>query len=158
MTRRNSMTTPVPNDVVDRIESALAATEPLVAGVRADQWTAATPCAGWDVHALVNHLVGGLRIYAAELTHAEAGQAHEDDWLGNDPVGVYRDAAGAVLAAWRSPGVMSTVVSISLGQVPAPMAAVIELTEIVVHASTSPSPPGRRATSTRTRRPHCSTS
>jgi uncharacterized protein (TIGR03086 family) len=127
------MTSPFPPDLVDRIESALAATDPLVAGVRADQWTATTPCAGWDVRTLVNHLVGGLRIYAAELTHTDAGRAHEDDWLGSEPVGAYRDAARDVLAAWRSSGVMSTTVSISLGQVPAPMAAVIELTEIVVH-------------------------
>jgi uncharacterized protein (TIGR03086 family) len=127
------MTPPIPHDVVDRIQSALAATDRLVAGVRDDQWTAPTPCSEWDVRTLVNHLVGGLRIYAAELTGTDAGQEHEDDWLGDDPVGAYRDAARSVLTAWRSPGAMSVTVSLGIGRMPAPMAAVIELTEIVVH-------------------------
>jgi uncharacterized protein (TIGR03086 family) len=127
------MTSPVPHDVVDRIESALAATDRLVAGVRPDQWSGETPCPEWDVRSLVNHLVGGLRIYAAELTHTDAGQEHEDDWLGDDPAGAYRDAARSVLAAWRSPGAMCAVIDLSVGRMPAPMAGVIELTEIVVH-------------------------
>ncbi len=127
------MTSPIPHDVVDRIESALAATDRLVAGIHPDQWDAETPCTDWDVRTLVNHLVGGLRIYAAELTSTDAGREHEDDWLGDDAIAAYRDAASAVLAAWRSPGAMSAVIDLSVGRMPAPMAAVIELTEIVVH-------------------------
>ena len=127
------MTSPIPPDVVDRIESALATTDRFVTGIRPEQWGLGTPCAGWDVRRLVNHVVGGLRIYTAELTGTQAGQAHEDDWLGDDPAGAYRDAARSVLAAWRSPGAMSLTVSLGIGQMPAPMAAVIELTEIVVH-------------------------
>ena len=69
------MTSPIPHDVVDRIESALAVTEPLVTGVRHEQWGPGTPCAEWDVRTLDNHLVGGLRIYAGELSGTDAGQA-----------------------------------------------------------------------------------
>jgi uncharacterized protein (TIGR03086 family) len=127
------MTSPFPPDLVDRIEAVLGATGRLVAGVGADQWGAPTPCAGWDVRTLVNHLVGGLRIYTAELSGTDAGQEHEDDWLGTDPAGAYRGAARDVLAAWRSPGALSGTVSLSVGRVPAPLAAVIELTEVLVH-------------------------
>jgi uncharacterized protein (TIGR03086 family) len=129
------MDAPLPHDLVDRIEAALAATDPLVAGVGADQWTSATPCPDWDVRTRVNHLVGGLRIYAAELTGTPPGRAHEDDWLGEGPVGAYREAARAVLTAWRSPGALTTTLSLSIGAVPAPLAAVVELTEIVVHGA-----------------------
>src|SRR4051794_28053432 len=127
------MTSPIPHDVVDRIENALAATDRLVAGVRPGQWGLPTPCPEWDVRTLVNHLVGGLRIYTAELTGTDAGQDHEDDWLGDDPAGAYCRAARSVLTAWRSPDAMSRTVSLGIGRLPAPMAAVIELTEIVVH-------------------------
>src|SRR5919202_2903813 len=91
-------------DVVGDINVALAGTGRLVAAVGADQWSAPTPCEGWDVRTVVNHVVGGMRIYAAELTGTDAGGEHEDDWLGDDPVAAYRDAATQVLAAWRSPG------------------------------------------------------
>lgn len=120
-------------DTIDQLEIALAATGRLVAAVGADQWTLPTPCEGWDVGTVVNHVVGGMRLYAAELTGTDAGGEHEDDWLGDDPTGAYRDAATQVLTAWRSPGAEQRMISLSFGTVPAPMAAIVELTEIVVH-------------------------
>src|SRR4051812_30937300 len=74
-----------------------------------------------------------MRLYTAELTGADAGGEHEDDWLGDGPIAAYRDAATRVLAAWRSPGAAERTIDLSFGTVPAPMAAIIELTEIVVH-------------------------
>jgi uncharacterized protein (TIGR03086 family) len=126
-------TGPADVDVVDALEAALATTGTLVAGIAATQWSAPTPCPGWDVGDLVNHLVGGLRIFTAQLTGTDAGGEHEDDWLGDSPTAAYTAAATAVLAAWRTPGVMARMLSISLGDVPAPLGAVIELTEVVVH-------------------------
>jgi uncharacterized protein (TIGR03086 family) len=122
-----------PTDVVDALEAALATTGTLVAGIAPTQWSAPTACPGWDVRALTNHLVGGLRIFTAQLTGTDAGGEHEDDWLGNSPAAAYTAAAAAVLAAWRAPGAMDRTLSISLGDVPAPLGAVIELTEVVVH-------------------------
>jgi uncharacterized protein (TIGR03086 family) len=126
-------TAPADVDDVDALEAALATTGALVAAIAPTQWSAPTPCAGWDVRTLTNHLVGGLRIFAAQLTGTDAGGEHEDDWLGDSPAATYNAAAAAVLAAWRAPGVMAGTLSISLGDVPAPLGAVIELTEVVVH-------------------------
>jgi uncharacterized protein (TIGR03086 family) len=56
--------------------------------VRSDQWTNATPCAEWDVRALVNHVVGEDRWVpplVAGLTIAEVGDALAGDLLGDDP-------------------------------------------------------------------------
>ena len=120
-------------DTIDDLELALATTGRLVAAIEPDQWSAPTPCDGWDVTTVVNHVVGGMRLYAAELTGTDAGAEHEDDWLGNDPLAAYRDAATQVLAAWRSPGAEQRTIGLSFGTVPAPLAAIVELTEIVVH-------------------------
>jgi uncharacterized protein (TIGR03086 family) len=122
-----------PADVLDRLAAALTTTGTLVAGVPATRWNDPTPCPGWDVRTLTNHLVGGLRIFAAQLTGRDAGGEHEDDWLGDAPAAAYADAAAAVLAAWRSSGAMDRTLDISLGPVPAPLGAIIELTEVVVH-------------------------
>lgn len=127
------MYTSDPAVVLGRLESALVTTGALVAGVTATEWTAPTPCPDWDVRELTNHVVGGLRLFAAQLNGTDAGGEHEDDWLGENPVAAYRDAADAVLDAWRAPGAMGRTLTISLGVVPAPLAAVIELTEVVVH-------------------------
>jgi uncharacterized protein (TIGR03086 family) len=120
-------------DTVNEIELALSTTAGLVQRIAAEQWTAPTPCAGWDVATVVNHVVGGMRLYTAELTGIPADGAHEDDWLGNDPLAAYGDAAARVLVAWRSPGAEQRTVDLSFGTVPAPMAAIVQLAEIVVH-------------------------
>jgi uncharacterized protein (TIGR03086 family) len=122
-----------PADVVDALAAALATTGDLVSGIAPTQWSAPTLCPRWDVRAVTNHLVGGLRIFTAQLTGTDAGAEHEDDWLGENPAAAYTNAAAAVLTAWRAPDAMSRTLSISLGDLPAPMGAVIELTEVVVH-------------------------
>ena len=46
-------------DISELHAQALDATGRIVRGVAADRWHTATPCAGWDARALVNHLVFG---------------------------------------------------------------------------------------------------
>jgi hypothetical protein len=46
---------------------ALDATGQLVAGVRDEQWLDPTPCPDWNVRDLVNHIIGGNRMFAGIL-------------------------------------------------------------------------------------------
>jgi uncharacterized protein (TIGR03086 family) len=133
LTTASGSTGPTASDVIDALEAALDTTGTLISGVTAAQWSAPTSCPGWTVRDVTNHLVGGLRIFTAQLTATDAGGEHEDDWVGDSPAAAYTAAATAALAAWRTPGVMARTLSISLGNVPAPLGAVIELTEVVVH-------------------------
>jgi uncharacterized protein (TIGR03086 family) len=116
-----------------QIERGLDMAADIVGAITEDQWTAATPCAGWTAHDVMNHLVGGMRIFTAELTGQEPEADHESDWLGDDPLGAFVAAASADRAAWRRPDALVGTVTISLGQLPGPMAAVVHLTELVVH-------------------------
>ena len=59
---------------VDQLRAALAHTGDLIAGVTAEQWAAATPCEGWDVRALVSHMVTGNRLFAAALRGDQPGR------------------------------------------------------------------------------------
>jgi uncharacterized protein (TIGR03086 family) len=66
----------------------VATFDTVIRQVRADQWTNPTPCAEWDVRALVNHVVGEDRWVpplVAGLTIAEVGDALAGDLLGDDP-------------------------------------------------------------------------
>ncbi|MBD0689883.1 TIGR03086 family protein [Streptomyces sp. CBMA123] len=121
--------------VVERIERAAATAGVLIAGIGPAQWKLPTPCADWDVTALVNHLVGGINLYVGRLTGTDPGRAHEDDWLGDDPVAAYRAAAAADLAAWRRPGALDRTVTIALGELPGEFAATVHLTELAVHGA-----------------------
>ncbi len=105
----------------------------IVAGITTDQWATPSPCEGWSVREVLNHVVGGMRIFAAELTGREPEAEHEADWLGADPVGAFTAAAELDVAAWHAPGALAGTVTISLGQLPAGFAAVIHLVELVAH-------------------------
>ena len=76
--------------------------------VPATGWARPTPCSAWDVHALVNHVVGEDRWTAplmAGRTIAEVGDALDGDLLGADPVAAadaaWTEAAEATPAAVR---------------------------------------------------------
>ncbi|MEU6666024.1 TIGR03086 family metal-binding protein [Streptomyces sp. NPDC046727] len=124
--------------VIRRIDQALAMTAAVVEAIDGDAWSAATPCPGWDARTTLNHVVGGMRIFAAELTGTDPGGEHHDDWLGTDPVHAYTEAAETDRAAWHHAALTDAdlakvTVRLGFGAVPGPMAALIHLTEVLVH-------------------------
>ncbi len=120
-----------PTNPVDDLAELLDVATALIGGVEATQWSAPTPCTQWDVRALVNHLVAGDRLFAALLAGDTTGFAA--DVLGDDPVAAHRDAAVAVLAAFRRPGVLAETVTVPFGTVPGMVALHLRLTEVLVH-------------------------
>ncbi|MFI7424848.1 TIGR03086 family metal-binding protein [Nonomuraea sp. NPDC049684] len=123
------------NNLIDRIDRAIGMTAAIVTGITGDHLAAPTPCPGWDVRAELNHLVGGMRIFAAQLTGADPGGEHEDDWLGADPPAAFAEAARLDRAAWRRPGALERTVRLGFGAVPGPMAALVHLTEVLAHGA-----------------------
>ena len=93
-----------------------------VARVRADQWDNPTPCAGWDVRTLVNHIVYEQRWSVplfAGATIAEVGDRFEGDLLGDDPVAAATEAGEDARAAVGETGVLERTVQLSFGETPA---------------------------------------
>jgi uncharacterized protein (TIGR03086 family) len=92
-----------------------------VHGVAEGGWSDPTPNDGWDVRALVNHLVGENR-WAPPLlagsTIDEVGDRLDGDLLGDDPVGAWDHSAEEALAAVASADLGATV-HLSFGDVPA---------------------------------------
>lgn len=87
-----------------------------------DQWELPTPCADWDVRALVNHVVGEDRWTAPLLqgqTIEEVGDRFDGDLLGDDPAAAAGAAAAEALAAAGEPDVLERVVHLSYGDAPA---------------------------------------
>ncbi|MEV6429337.1 TIGR03086 family metal-binding protein [Nocardia sp. NPDC051463] len=121
------------DSVIDQIDRALDMTGAIVATVDDDRLVAPTPCREWDVRAVLDHVVGGMHLFAAALTGMDAGAEHEDDWLGIDPRAAYAAAAEVDRAAWHRPDVLTATVHISMGDLPGSAAAMVHLTELVVH-------------------------
>lgn len=121
------------DNVIGQIDRALDATGAIVAAVDSAQLGAPTPCKEWDVHDVLNHLVGSLHVFAAALSGTDSGADHESDWLGGDPQGAWAAAAEVDRAAWHRPDVLSGTVHSPIGTLPAPTAGRAHLIEVVVH-------------------------
>ncbi|MFD6992858.1 TIGR03086 family metal-binding protein [Streptomyces sp. NPDC059943] len=102
-----------PDRIVETCALVLGEVGKLVAGVGPDRFRDPTPCADWDVHALLGHLVWENVMWAglaagAPPTGADNGPGADGnsdaDLLGSDHVAAFRDAAAATLAAFRRPG------------------------------------------------------
>lgn len=106
------------SDVVALYSRALDAFGDLLRGVRAEQWSAPTPCTDWSVRDLANHVLGENRWMPplmAGRTVAEVGDALEGDLVGDDPGRAWDEAATEALAAVREPGALERTVHLSFG-------------------------------------------
>lgn len=94
----------------------------LVATVPADRWGSPTPCVGWTVRDLVNHLVYE-QVWTppmfAGATIEQIGDRFEGDLLGEHPVDAARAASAAAVAAVAQPGALARTVHLSFGDTPA---------------------------------------
>jgi uncharacterized protein (TIGR03086 family) len=89
--------------------------------VDAGQWKAPTPCADWDLHTLVNHVLGELLWIPPLLegrTIAEVGDQFDGDLLGDDPHAAWAAAAAEAIAAASQFGVQDRIVHLSFGDLP----------------------------------------
>ncbi|MFD6341332.1 TIGR03086 family metal-binding protein [Streptomyces sp. NPDC060131] len=114
--------------LVDAFASVLAEVERLVTAVGPDRFGDPTPCADWDVRALLDHLVWENLIWAG-LAEGSPPTDHGADHLGADPLAAFRAAASATMTAFRRPGMLERRYG------PAPGRRLVEqlLIEMLVH-------------------------
>ena len=113
------------------LEPAFANTERLIRGIRADQWTAATPCAEWDLRGLVNHTTWVVSMFGA-VTQGHAPPAPDVDQLGDDAGEAFAAVAARTIDAWRARGFEGTI-KIRAGEMPAAAAFGINVFDTFVH-------------------------
>jgi uncharacterized protein (TIGR03086 family) len=115
----------------EMLETAIAATRGVLAGVSADQLDDPTPCAQWDVRSLVNHIVGAQYFFAAGVTGAAPG-GHED-FASGDYLAAYDTAAAAAVAAFAGDGVMEKTLTLPFGQMPGAAFLGMAATDTLTH-------------------------
>jgi uncharacterized protein (TIGR03086 family) len=109
-----------PTVVSDCYMKSLDSSINFVSNVADDAWGNDTPCADWDVKAVVNHIVYE-NVWMVALfngrTIAEVGDEFEGDLVGDDPAGVYLRTANEVKAVPAEPDAMTRTCQISSGLV-----------------------------------------
>jgi len=98
------------------LNRALQSTMTMLAKVEPGQLAAPTPCASWDVRALINHFVGTARWWADTVTGA--GDAVEADYAAGDFVAAYEESIGLAVAAFEADGVLGRTVRLPFGEFP----------------------------------------
>jgi uncharacterized protein (TIGR03086 family) len=102
-----------------------------------DRWSVPTPCDGWDVRALVHHVIEEQR-WAPPLfagaTIADVGDRFAGDLLGTDPVASFDEAHREALDAAEAPGALDRTVHLSFGDVDGAEYAMQLAADHLIHA------------------------
>jgi len=123
-------------DLADVHGRALDTTRPYVAAVGGGQWGSPSPCDGWDVRALVNHVISGnfwVKPLVEGQSSADVGDRLDGDLLGDDPLAAYDASAAEAAAAFRGPGAMDAPVAVSYGPVPGSVYCGHRFIDVLIH-------------------------
>lgn len=123
-------------DPISVYKRAVDQTGRIVAGVKSDQLGDTTPCADWDVKALLNHTIA----VAVAFGGSARGEAFDPtpfgegvDNVGDDASTSYAAAAKAIHAALERPGVLDGNWFMPFGEVPAQMGVAFCTLELSQH-------------------------
>jgi uncharacterized protein (TIGR03086 family) len=97
----------------EELGRAFASTRAVLERVRAEQMDAATPCASWDVRALINHFIGTAGWAAAAINSAV--QPPDEDYAA-DALASYDQRVQVALDAFSAPGVPDRAITLAFGQ------------------------------------------
>jgi uncharacterized protein (TIGR03086 family) len=122
-------------DPIDALELSWKQGSELVGGLRPDELTLPTPCAGWDVRRLLNHTLGEVVMMTRVNGGQPGGTDDHGDLVGDGlALGALWDELGRDnVASWRESGLEGDR-AYFYGTFPAGAAVVSNLGEVLVHS------------------------
>lgn len=112
--------------------SAFADTASIVESLSTAELAAPTPCPGWDVATVVDHIGGALQMFAAAL-EPEGSEAEPPVALVDSSTGRVRALSETVAERWRGVESADTPIPLPFGVFPATFAMRINILETFVH-------------------------
>ena len=120
--------------VTAQLNRAASSTMAVLGKVRAEQMAAPTPCASWDVRALINHFVGSARYWAAMLDGLDGSdEAPAPDYAAGDFVAAYEESIRIADAAFTAEGALERIVRLGQGDFPGAVALGFATTDQFMH-------------------------
>jgi uncharacterized protein (TIGR03086 family) len=118
---------------LDRFDRAAATAGTVVDSVRADQYGDPTPCTEWTVRQLLNHLVGGNKMFTARLTGGPDVDRAADH-VGPDHVASFHASVADLRTAFAADGALDGMYPGPFGEAPGHTLARMRVNELMVHA------------------------
>jgi uncharacterized protein (TIGR03086 family) len=101
---------------MEELNRSFLSTRAILAKVNRGDLTASTPCASWDVGALINHFVGTARWWAVSVTGE--GEVTDADYAAGDFVAAYEESIAIATSAFQAEGVLEKTVRLPFGDFP----------------------------------------
>jgi uncharacterized protein (TIGR03086 family) len=121
-------------DQIEAMNKAIDQTAAIVAAVKANQLEQSTPCAEFTLRALLNHTVGGIKMFdAAARGGSPDREALAQDQLGDDAAAAYDAAAASMKEALTKPAVLDDLWALPFGTMPGAFALGVGVVEVVQH-------------------------
>lgn len=127
-------------DNVQLLQRVVKETTVVVDAVSEDQLGNPSPCEGWTVRDVINHITGGATLFAISAEQGSVpdevlGQLMGGDNLGDDYKASWSTAASRAMAAFGEPGVLEKIVKLPFGEMPAGVALNIAIFDVLTHAT-----------------------
>ena len=97
----------------EQLARAFASTRAVLATVKPDHLDLPTPCASWDVGALINHVIGSAR-WAAGAVGGDVDTT-EENYAAGDFLASYEQTTALTLAAFAADGALHRTVQLPFG-------------------------------------------
>jgi uncharacterized protein (TIGR03086 family) len=121
------------HDVRGLHRRAGAEADRVIGAIRLDELGRPTPCAGWDVRALLNHLVNGNVRFKA-IVAGEAVPDRDAPALGEDPVAAFRSTLADLTEAFDRDGALDVLYATPVGEERGAQLVATRVIELVVHS------------------------
>jgi uncharacterized protein (TIGR03086 family) len=99
---------------IETLDRSFALARGVLAEVRPEQLGNPTPCASWDVQALIDHMINAANYYEHAIATGDPSSSVEDA-TADDAVAAYDEATQRALAAFSAPGAMERPITFPFG-------------------------------------------
>jgi len=120
-------------DVVQSCQQVVDEARRMIGSVRPLERSRRTPCSGWDVQALVYHMVGTCASFTSWLQEAASGGYTNPPEPDFDLARGYVQVTDSMMQEWRAPDALARILKTPFGESPGSAAIWIVMADQMVH-------------------------